>query len=201
MRPKLTDVALEKVDAFRRKRVLEGLSVFDLFGTNDDVQCLAFGPAGTRFRSISSFTRLLMRTGAINRISIATAIWARSGRSLAREIEYRLEQSFEIQELKDTVRPLASQLGELQKNFVIHTHKKIVVNVHNSTDRPIVLVIPGDHEQGRYERELVMNLAGGEAAAKLPTELDELERKPSEGKATDELALNRSRKRSKEAGI
>jgi hypothetical protein len=41
MRPKLTDIALKKVDAFRRKRVLEGLSVFDLFGTNDDVQRLA----------------------------------------------------------------------------------------------------------------------------------------------------------------
>ena len=38
MRPKLTDIALKKVDAFRRKRVIEGLSIFDLFAAYDDVQ-------------------------------------------------------------------------------------------------------------------------------------------------------------------
>ena len=38
MRPKLPDVAFEKVDAFRRKRVIEGLSILDLFGAYDDVQ-------------------------------------------------------------------------------------------------------------------------------------------------------------------
>src|SRR5271169_1407 len=41
MRPKLTDVVLEKVDAFWRKRVFEGLSVFDLFSAYNDVQRLA----------------------------------------------------------------------------------------------------------------------------------------------------------------
>ncbi len=41
MRPKLTDIALKEVDAFWRKRVLEELSIFDLFGAYDDVQCPA----------------------------------------------------------------------------------------------------------------------------------------------------------------
>jgi hypothetical protein len=42
MRPKLTDILIEKVGAFRRKRIFEGLPVFDLFGSNDDVQHLAW---------------------------------------------------------------------------------------------------------------------------------------------------------------
>ena len=37
MRPKLTDIALKEVDTFWRKRVLEKLSIFDLFGAYDDV--------------------------------------------------------------------------------------------------------------------------------------------------------------------
>src|ERR1700731_362087 len=41
MRPKLPNVALEKIDAFRRERVFERLAVFDLFGRDDDVQRLA----------------------------------------------------------------------------------------------------------------------------------------------------------------
>ena len=41
MRPKLADIALEKLYAFRRKRVFEGFSIFDVFSTNDDVQCPA----------------------------------------------------------------------------------------------------------------------------------------------------------------
>src|SRR6266850_7140863 len=38
MRPKLTDIALKKIDAFQRKRVIEGLSIFDLLAAYDDVQ-------------------------------------------------------------------------------------------------------------------------------------------------------------------
>jgi hypothetical protein len=72
MRPKLADIALEKVDGFQGKRVLESLFILDLFGANDNVQCSAL-TGRTRFCSISSFTRLLIRTGAINKISIATA--------------------------------------------------------------------------------------------------------------------------------
>ena len=41
MRPKLADIALEKVDGFQGKRVLESLSILDLFGANDNVQCSA----------------------------------------------------------------------------------------------------------------------------------------------------------------
>src|SRR5271156_6910642 len=41
MRPELSDVALEKVDAFRWKRVFEWLSVLYLFSSYDDVQRLA----------------------------------------------------------------------------------------------------------------------------------------------------------------
>jgi hypothetical protein len=49
MRPKLPDVALEQLDAFRRERILERLTVFDLFGGDDDVQ----RPALTRPDKIS----------------------------------------------------------------------------------------------------------------------------------------------------
>jgi hypothetical protein len=41
MGPKFTDITLNKIDAFRWKWVLERLSVFDLFGVYDDVQCPA----------------------------------------------------------------------------------------------------------------------------------------------------------------
>jgi len=41
MRPKLADIALEKVDGFQGKRVLESLFILDLFGANDNVQCSA----------------------------------------------------------------------------------------------------------------------------------------------------------------
>jgi hypothetical protein len=54
MRPKLTDIALEKVYGFRRKRIFEGFSIFDVFGTNDEVQC----PAAARPDQISRDIKL-----------------------------------------------------------------------------------------------------------------------------------------------
>jgi hypothetical protein len=41
MRPKIPNVAFEKVDALRRKRVFERLPILDLFGAYNDVQRLA----------------------------------------------------------------------------------------------------------------------------------------------------------------
>ena len=54
MRPKLTDIALKKVDAFRRKRVIEGLSIFDVFAAYDDVQRSALAQPDQIFLDIGA---------------------------------------------------------------------------------------------------------------------------------------------------
>jgi len=41
VRPKLLDIELKEFDAFRRQRVLEGLSILDLIGAYNDVQRFA----------------------------------------------------------------------------------------------------------------------------------------------------------------
>ena len=48
MRPKSIDISIDKSGAFRWKRMLKGFLVFDVFGSDDDMQRPA-GPSGQDF--------------------------------------------------------------------------------------------------------------------------------------------------------
>jgi hypothetical protein len=47
-----------------------------------------------------------------------------SGRSLAQELEFRLERSFGVQDITDAVRPLTAQIGELAL-LIIGLHDRV----------------------------------------------------------------------------
>jgi len=89
-----------------------------------------------------------------------------SGRSLAREIEHRLEQSFEVQDIQDIKETLIAKLRGLGKQLAAQAHDlKLVAQARELREPPSVFIIhPRDlHAPGS---ELLTERAGDEIAAR-----------------------------------